>query len=200
MRTLPVFRHIRESFFVPTLMLSLLPWASAQATRSFPYGEDVLVLTLRRVMALPAGERPEAMLEMARRVRQRGVSFKLSAAVALRFRTLGATPALVAAIRENYRHDAGTMAAGGVMDARALNLPQPAYPPIAKAARISGEVAVEIVVDEHGKVIWAEAVEGHPLLAKAAVDAARQAEFTPARLSGQPVKMTGLITYNFKLL
>ncbi len=199
MYTLPAFnRRARKAVHVltPALVLCLLPPASAQP--NIPYGEDVLLLTVSRVMELPAGERPAAMREMVRRVRQRGVAFKLSAAVASKFRALGATPALVAVIRENYRRGAETPVSGGVMDARALNLPRPVYPPIAKAGRISGAVTVEVLVNERGEVIWAEAVGGHPLLTKAAVDAARAARFTPAKLSGRAVKMTGLITYNFR--
>ena len=86
---------------------------------------------------------------------------------------------------------------GGVLNGKALNLPLPAYPPIARAARASGTVTVMVVIDEKGCVISAKAVSGHPLLQRAAVEAARNACFSPTRLSGQPVKVTGVITYNF---
>jgi TonB family protein len=89
--------------------------------------------------------------------------------------------------------------AGGVLNGKAISKPQPAYPPIAKAARASGTVTVQIVVDESGRVISASAVSGHPLLQQAAVSAARQARFSPTLLSGQPVKVSGVITYNFVL-
>ena len=88
---------------------------------------------------------------------------------------------------------------GGVLNGKAISKPQPDYPPIAKAARASGTVTVQIVVDESGQVISARAVSGHPLLRNAAEAAARQARFTPTRLSGQPVKVSGVITYNFVL-
>jgi TonB family protein len=88
---------------------------------------------------------------------------------------------------------------GGVLNGKAISKPQPAYPAIARAARASGVVTVQIVVDEDGKVISASAVSGHPLLQQAAVAAARQARFSPTLLSGQPVKVTGVITYNFVL-
>ena len=52
---------------------------------------------------------------------------------------------------------------GGVLNGRAISLPPPAYPPIAKAAHASGTVTVQVVVDEDGKVISAHAVSGHPL-------------------------------------
>ena len=58
---------------------------------------------------------------------------------------------------------------------------------------------MQIVVDETGKVLAATAVGGHPLLQKAAVTAARQERFSPTLLSGQPVKVSGVVTYNFVL-
>jgi protein TonB len=92
-----------------------------------------------------------------------------------------------------------TIVSGGVLNGKAISKPQPAYPPIAKAARASGTVTVQIVVDESGRVVQASAVGGHPLLQQAAVSAARQARFSPTLLSGQPVKVSGVITYNFVL-
>ncbi|HEV2705971.1 MAG TPA: TonB family protein [Pyrinomonadaceae bacterium] len=92
-----------------------------------------------------------------------------------------------------------TIVSGGVLNGKAISKPQPPYPPIAKAARASGTVTVQIVVDESGRVISASAVSGHPLLQQAAVSAARQARFSPTLLSGQPVKVSGVITYNFVL-
>jgi TonB family protein len=88
---------------------------------------------------------------------------------------------------------------GGILNGKAVSKPQPVTPPIAKAARASGTVAVEILVDEDGDVISAKAVNGHPLLQQAAVEAARQAKFSPTRLSGRPVKVSGFVTYNFAL-
>ncbi len=92
-----------------------------------------------------------------------------------------------------------TVVSGGVLNGKAISKPQPAYPPIAKAARASGTVTVQILVDESGRVVSASAVSGHPLLQQAAVSAARNARFSPTLLSGQPVKVSGVITYNFVL-
>lgn len=86
---------------------------------------------------------------------------------------------------------------GGVLNGKAINLPKPAYPPIAKSAHASGTVVVQVTIDENGNVISANAVSGHPLLRAASVAAARGARFSPTKLSGQPVKVTGVITYNF---
>jgi periplasmic protein TonB len=86
---------------------------------------------------------------------------------------------------------------GGVLNGKAISLPKPAYPPIARAAHASGTVVVQVLIDENGSVVSANAVSGHPLLTQAAVNAARQARFSPTKLSGQPVKVTGVIQYNF---
>jgi len=86
---------------------------------------------------------------------------------------------------------------GGVLNGKALSLPKPAYPPIAKQAHASGTVVVQVTISESGSVISAAAMSGHPLLRAAAVAAARGARFSPTKLSGQPVKVTGVITYNF---
>jgi TonB family protein len=88
---------------------------------------------------------------------------------------------------------------GGILNGKAISLPKPPYPPIAKAAHASGTVVVQIIVDERGCVISAQAVSGHPLLQQAAVQAAHHACFPPTRLSGQPVKISGILTYNFVL-
>jgi len=87
----------------------------------------------------------------------------------------------------------------GVLNGRALSLPVPSYPQLAVRARIIGKVEVEVTVDETGKVISATASSGPPALRDAAVAAARQARFSPTKLSGAPVKVVGLINYNFTL-
>lgn len=88
---------------------------------------------------------------------------------------------------------------GGVLNGHAISKPQPSYPNAAKQQGVGGTVVVYILVDEEGKVIEANAQCGHPLLAKAAIEAARGARFTPTTLSGLPVKVSGVITYNFVL-
>ncbi|HEX8352586.1 MAG TPA: VWA domain-containing protein, partial [Pyrinomonadaceae bacterium] len=86
---------------------------------------------------------------------------------------------------------------GGVLNSKALNLPRPAYPVAARNSGAAGKVVVEVTIDESGKIIEARAVSGHPFLQQAAVQAARQARFSPARLSGEPVKIKGTINYVF---
>ncbi len=86
---------------------------------------------------------------------------------------------------------------GGVLNGKATSLPKPPYPPAARAVRASGAVTVQVLIDEDGRVVSATATSGHPLLRAAAAAAARSARFSPTMLSGQPVKVTGIITYNF---
>jgi Ca-activated chloride channel family protein len=88
---------------------------------------------------------------------------------------------------------------GGVLNGKALSLPKPTYPAAARSSGASGKVVVEVTIDEQGKIIEAHAVSGHPFLQQAAVQAARQARFEPARLSGEPVKIKGTINYVFTL-
>jgi protein TonB len=92
-----------------------------------------------------------------------------------------------------------TIVSGGVLNGKAISKPQPAYPPIARAARASGVVVVSVTVDESGKVVSARGVSGHPLLIQAAVQSAYGWRFSPTMLSGQPVKVNGTITFNFTL-
>ncbi len=86
---------------------------------------------------------------------------------------------------------------GGVVNGKAVNLVKPPYPAAARAVRAAGAVNVQVTIDESGNVISASAVSGHPLLRAAAVQAARSSKFSPTQLSGQPVKVTGVIVYNF---
>lgn len=87
--------------------------------------------------------------------------------------------------------------AGSVLNSKAISLPKPEYPAIAREANVSGSVTVQITVDEDGNVTSAKAVSGHPLLQSAAVDAARQAKFAPTRLEGKAVKIQGVVVYTF---
>ncbi len=86
-----------------------------------------------------------------------------------------------------------------LLNSRAISLPKPPYPPLAKQIHAQGTVSVQVLLDETGKVISARAVGGHPTLTHAAVEAAYQARFTPTVLNGTPVKVSGVITYNFML-
>lgn len=86
---------------------------------------------------------------------------------------------------------------GGVLNGKAISMPAPRYPEEARQAMASGEVTVQVLIDEAGNVLSAEAKSGPPELREAAVKAALKARFSQTRLSGQPVKVTGILLYNF---
>jgi protein TonB len=87
----------------------------------------------------------------------------------------------------------------GVITGLATYLPKPVYTEIAKRARAQGSVSVQVLIDETGRVISAKAVSGNPFLTVEAQKAAMQARFKPTLLSNQPIKVSGIITYNFVL-
>jgi TonB family protein len=88
---------------------------------------------------------------------------------------------------------------GGVLNGTAISLPSPSYPEAARRLRIAGVISVEVIVDETGKVISAVASNGSAVLRDVAVQAALKARFSPTKLSGQPVKVSGVINYKFAL-
>ena len=85
----------------------------------------------------------------------------------------------------------------GILNGRALRLVTPSYPAIARKAHASGTVLVKVVIDEEGRVIAATAVSGHPLLLATCVQAAKDSLFSPTVFGNKPVKVTGVIQYNF---
>jgi len=89
---------------------------------------------------------------------------------------------------------------GGVLNGTAVSLPPPVYPEAAKRMRTSGVVTVDVVLDETGRVVSATATTGPSILRDAAIQAALKAKFSPTKLSGQPVKVAGVINYKFALL
>jgi TonB family protein len=86
---------------------------------------------------------------------------------------------------------------GGVLNGKAISLPKPDYPVDAKTAGAAGSVAVQVTVDEAGTVVEAKAISGHPLLQQPSVNAALQARFAPTSLMGEPVRVTGVLVFNF---
>jgi|GEM_PF-499166 len=95
--------------------------------------------------------------------------------------------------------NAGQPVSAGVLNGRATSLPAPVYPREAREAGAAGAVTVQVTVDEEGNVMSAKAVSGHALLQDSAVTAARQAKFKLTMVDGQPVKVSGVITYVFEL-
>lgn len=85
----------------------------------------------------------------------------------------------------------------GVINGSAIQLVKPLYPRAAKALGAKGVVKVQVELDEAGNVVSAKATEGHPLLTEAAETATRQSKFATTNLSGELVRVTGIIIYNF---
>jgi TonB family protein len=81
----------------------------------------------------------------------------------------------------------------------ALNKVAPAYPEEARAARVSGKVEVQVIISEEGRVIKASAISGPEMLREAAVQAAKEWVFKPTKADGLPVKVQGILTFNFTL-
>lgn len=106
----------------------------------------------------------------------------LSAAVSTWAQTDQSTPKLVRA---------------GVLNGRATTLVRPPYPAAARAVRAGGMVSVQVTISEEGKVTEAEAVSGHPLLREVCEKAALSSIFPPTQIKGNPVKVVGIIVYNF---
>ena len=75
----------------------------------------------------------------------------------------------------------------------------PLYPPDAQAARISGVVIIEAVIDPDGKVGSARVLRSIPALDQPALDAVRQWEFTPTLQNGVAVPVIMTVTVNFSL-
>jgi protein TonB len=87
----------------------------------------------------------------------------------------------------------------GVLLGSAIFKPKPSYPPMARQIRLTGTVQVQITIAEDGRVVAATVISGHPILRAAALEAARRWVFSPTRLSHVPVKVQGLLTFNFTL-
>ena len=109
-----------------------------------------------------------------------------------------ATPDPPSCVADAESADGATSVPPARFYARAKERPLPAYPPIAKAARVSGTVVVELLVSTSGEALCARAVSGHALLRKAAADAALKWKFEPGDSSGHAVKTLGTVAFTFK--
>ena len=108
-------------------------------------------------------------------------------------------PVIKKTVVETTQKPKRTIVSGGVVNGQATSLPKPVYPAAAKIVKASGEVNVQIMIDEIGNVVSAKAVSGHPLLRAVAEKAAFSAKFKPTLLSNQPVKVSGVIVYKFSV-
>jgi protein TonB len=87
---------------------------------------------------------------------------------------------------------------GGNLNGKAIELPAPIYPAEARKVHASGRVQIKVLVDETGRVMSADVVSGPEPLRLAAIEAARKARFAPTLISGGAVKVSGILTYDFK--
>ena len=85
-----------------------------------------------------------------------------------------------------------------VLEGNAITRVEPTYPPTARMMRAFGTVRVQITISETGKVIDAKAISGHQSLRSAAVDAAYKWVFKPTTVNGEPIKVQGVLTFNFR--
>jgi protein TonB len=88
---------------------------------------------------------------------------------------------------------------GNVMLGAVLHRVEPPYPPIARAAHVSGVVELECVVGINGRIQEVKVKSGNPLLIRAAVDAAWQWVYAPSKLNGVPIEIVTMLTFTFKL-
>jgi protein TonB len=86
-----------------------------------------------------------------------------------------------------------------VLQGKAIERRVPAYPELVRRIHLQGEVAVEVIISPEGRVESARAISGHPMLITTALEAARGWRFGPTILNGVPVRVTGVITFVFKL-
>jgi TonB family protein len=75
----------------------------------------------------------------------------------------------------------------------------PVYPPLAVAARVSGTVLIEAIIDQTGRVTSATIVKSIPLLDAAALESVRKWRFEPPRLGGREVRFATSVTFDFQL-
>jgi TonB family protein len=88
---------------------------------------------------------------------------------------------------------------GNVTASRVLRSITLAYPELAKAARVFGQVILKAVIDETGRVTGIRAVSGPPLLTPAAVDALSREKFIPMLLNGRPIPCELNVQVSFQL-
>lgn len=88
---------------------------------------------------------------------------------------------------------------GNVTAASLLQEIKPIYPPLARQARIQGNVVLHAIIDKDGKVAELQVVSGHPLLVQSALDAVRQWRYKPTLLNGDPVEVDTTITVTFTM-
>jgi protein TonB len=88
---------------------------------------------------------------------------------------------------------------GQVVAAKLLAQPQPVYPPLARQARIQGNVVLHAIIDKDGRVGELQVISGHPLLVQSALEAVKNWRYQPTQLNSEPVEVDTTITVSFVL-
>lgn len=86
-----------------------------------------------------------------------------------------------------------------VLQGKAIERVVPVYPELPKRIHLHGEVSIEVIISPEGRAESVRVVSGHPMLVNSAREAARSWRFEPTLLNGVPVRVTGVITFVFKL-
>jgi len=87
----------------------------------------------------------------------------------------------------------------GVSQGLLIHQVKPAYPALARQARIQGSVVLQAIIAKDGTIQNLRLVSGHPMLAPAAIDAVKQWRYKPYYLNGEPVEVETVVTVNFTL-
>lgn len=86
---------------------------------------------------------------------------------------------------------------GRIGPSMAIRMVSPTYSQIAKNLNLTGQVTVQVTIDEEGNVTTATTKEGHRLLRESAEQAAKRSKIIPAQMNGKAVKSKGFIVYSF---
>jgi protein TonB len=108
------------------------------------------------------------------------------------------SPSQTATVTADPKADSSTTSVGSLVE-MATKKVAPVYPPMARNMRVGGVVRIDVVVDEQGSVLSANAVQGPEMLKRAAMEAVKQWKFRPVMIGGQATKASGFINFNFSL-
>jgi protein TonB len=108
---------------------------------------------------------------------------------------IGSTPVAVPKVAPPQRVRVSQGVTAGLLQHRV----EPAYPPLARQARIQGQVVLHAIISKNGTIENLRVMSGHPLLSQAALDAVRQWRYKPYFLNNEPVEVETQITVNFRM-
>jgi protein TonB len=87
----------------------------------------------------------------------------------------------------------------GVQSGLLIRKVNPAYPPLARQARIQGTVILQALISKDGNIENLQLISGHPMLAPSAIEAVKQWKYKPYLLNGEPVEVETQVQVNFTL-